>query len=100
MTTLANDASSVLAADIDSDRDLDVPSCRPRRLMTNVAWYEKSNGAGDFSGPQRAITNQAYRAQSVAAADLDGDTGLDVLSASSFDRKVDWYENECEPTTP
>ena len=40
------------------------------------------------------ITRQATVAWSVYAADLDGDGDQDVLSASRFDDKIAWYENE------
>ena len=33
-------------------------------------------------------------ADSVAAADVDGDGYLDILSASRNDNKVAWYEND------
>src|SRR5574340_736320 len=57
-----------------------------------IAWYENTDGQGDF-GPHRTITTNADRASSVYAADVDGDGDLDVLSASGADNKVAWYEN-------
>ena len=39
------------------------------------------------------ITTSAERAESVHAADLDGDGDFDVLSASRNDDKIAWYEN-------
>ncbi len=62
-----------------------------------IAWYENLGG-GNF-GAQQIITDlyayaaSANGASSVYAADLDGDGDLDVLSASSFDDKIAWYEN-------
>jgi len=50
-------------------------------------------GGGAFTGPQNAITTEADAARSVYTADLDGDGDLDVLSASSDDNKIAWYEN-------
>ncbi|MCY3814637.1 MAG: FG-GAP-like repeat-containing protein [Gammaproteobacteria bacterium] len=47
---------------------------------------------GGFS-TQRIITTDADFADSVHAADLDGDGDPDVLSTSQFDHKVAWYEN-------
>ena len=44
-------------------------------------------------GPQRIITTEADGANKVYAADLDGDGDIDVLSASSQDNKIAWYEN-------
>jgi len=43
---------------------------------------------------EKVITTTAAYVQSVYAADLNGDGDLDVLSASSEDDKIAWYENE------
>ena len=45
-----------------------------------------------FAG--RIVTSFAEGAEDVHAADLDGDGDLDVLSASSDDNKIAWYEND------
>ena len=51
-----------------------------------------ANDSAEFSS-QRVITFDAEGAQSVYAADLDGDGDADVLSASGFDDTIAWYEN-------
>jgi hypothetical protein len=86
----AINASSVFAADVDGDGDLDVLSAS--HLDDEVAWYE--NTAGDGSAwSTHAITTSADGAYSVFAADMDGDGDFDVLSASYADYAVNWYEN-------
>lgn len=48
------------------------------------------------------ITRSADLIWSVYAIDVDGDGDIDVLSASSYDDKVEWYESdliELEPTS-
>ena len=90
ITTAADGASSVYAADLDGDGDLDVLSAS--WYDHKIAWYENTDGAGSF-GPQHVITTDADSARSVYAADLDGDGDLDLLSASSLDDKIAWYEN-------
>ncbi len=47
----------------------------------------------DLFSAQQLISAQADGARSVHVADLDGDGDPDVLSASSSDDKVAWYEN-------
>ncbi|MFH1942523.1 MAG: FG-GAP-like repeat-containing protein, partial [bacterium] len=90
ISTLADNAMSVYAADLDGDGDLDVLSAS--WANDRIAWYENTDGAGAF-GPQQIISTQMYRAASVYAADLDGDGDMDVLSASWYDFKTAWYKN-------
>jgi hypothetical protein len=89
ITTAANSAQSVFAADIDGDGDLDVLSASAGD--DKIAWYENTD-AGSF-GTQQVISTAADGAWSVFAADLDRDGDLDVLSASRWDDKIAWYEN-------
>ncbi len=89
LTTLANGARSVRAADLDGDAAPDVLSASPHD--DKIAWH-RNLGGGAFSG-QRVITTATDGAVWVHAADLDGDGDADVLSASDFDSKIAWYEN-------
>ena len=83
-------AMSVYAADLDGDGDMDVLSAS---LNDNrIAWYENTDGQGDF-GVQQNISTNAEGARKVHTADLDGDGDMDVLSASADDDKIAWYEN-------
>ena len=49
---------------------------------------------GQPSFTAATITSSADGAYSVYAVDLDGDGDMDVLSASSLDDKIAWYEND------
>ena len=93
ITSEADSARSVFAADLDGDGDLDVLSASARDDI--VAWYENEDGVGQFGSRQTiSIPNSAVsRANFVSAADLDGDGDLDVLTASYNDKEVSWYEN-------
>jgi len=92
ITTNAFGARCVHATDLDGDGDADVISAS---LSDNkIAWYENTGPASPGSfGPQQVITTNAIGANSVHAADLDGDGDADVLSASYFDNKIAWHEN-------
>lgn len=80
----------VFAANLDGDQDVDVLSIS---LFDNkVAWYENTAGNGTF-GPQQVISTELAGGDGVTAADMDGDGDNDVLSASSADGKIAWYEN-------
>lgn len=94
ITTSANGVHSVVAADVDEDKDLDVLSAS--RVDETVAWYQNgdSNGGGDGSSwTRKNITTSANGAISVNTADIDGDGDQDVLSASNNDDTIAWYRN-------
>ena len=90
ISTSASGASSVHAVDVDGDDDLDALSAS--RFDDKIAWYENAGG-GATSWVLHTISTGADEARSVYGADVDGDGDLDVLSASSADDKIAWYEN-------
>ncbi|MBI2653250.1 VCBS repeat-containing protein [Candidatus Woesearchaeota archaeon] len=90
ITTSAAGASSVFAIDIDGDNDIDVVSVSVDD--NKIAWYE-NNGSSIPNWTTRIIATDANGARSVFAIDLDKDNDIDVLSASEFDDKIAWYEN-------
>jgi VCBS repeat protein len=83
-------ATSVYAADVDGDGDLDVLTAS--RANGCISWYENTDGLGGF-GPEQVIDTVLLSAVSVYAADVDGDGDVDVLSGSSSDGAIYWYEN-------
>ena len=64
ISTIADGAYSVFAADVDGDGDVDV------------------------------LSTAVHQPRSVFAADMDSDGDTDVLSASYSDGKIAWYEND------
>ncbi len=90
ITTSADRARSVVAADLDGDGDLDVVSAS----MTDdtVAWYANTDGLGTF-GSKQVITALAAGASSVVAADIDRDGHLDVVFAELNNWAVAWCRN-------
>jgi len=83
-------ASAVFASDLDGDKDSDVLSASIKD--NKIAWYENGDGRGKF-GEQQEIDTSVSGASYVFAADLDGDSDLDVLSTSFNYNKILWYEN-------
>ncbi|MCX5868059.1 MAG: VCBS repeat-containing protein, partial [Proteobacteria bacterium] len=79
ISTAADGAHSVYAADVDGDGDMDVLSASVND--DKIAWYE-NDGASPPGWTTRTISTGANGAQSVYAADVDGDGDMDALSAS------------------
>jgi len=96
ISTSADGARLVVAADVDGDGDTDVLSASAND--DKIAWYE--NDGTPSVGPWTAhvISTAADAARSVFAADVDGDGDTDVLSSSLDDDKVAWYENDGTPS--
>jgi hypothetical protein len=94
ISTVADDAHSVFATDVDGDGDVDALSASAND--DKVAWYE-NNGATPPGWTAHTISTAADFARSVFAADVDDDGDVDALSASANDDKVAWYENRGGP---
>ncbi len=92
ITAVAGGVLSVHAGDVDGDRDVDVLTAS--RIGRTVAWYENRSPHPDLTFRGRRVTAAADGASSVHAADVDGDGDTDILSASSEDDRVAWYEND------
>ena len=90
IATSADGASSVFAADMDGDGDMDIVSAS--YSDDTIAWYE-NNGAADPTWTAADIATSADGARSVYAADMDGDGDMDIVSASMSDNTIAWYEN-------
>ncbi len=97
ISTGADGARVVFAADLDGDGDSDVLSAS--YLDDTIAWYENDGTPLAGAWPERTISTAADGPRSVFAADVDGDGDTDVLSASFLDDKIAWYENDGTPAS-
>ncbi len=91
ISSAADGPRSVFATDVDGDGDTDVLSASFRD--NKIAWYE-NDGGSPSTFTARVISTNAIGASSVFATDVDGDGDTDVLSASVWDNKIAWYEND------
>jgi hypothetical protein len=89
ITTAADGASDVFAADLDRDGDIDVLTASAND--DTVAWYE-NDGAGAF-GAARILSDGVAGASAVRAVDLDRDGDYDVVAASATNDEVVWFEH-------
>jgi hypothetical protein len=79
---------SVLAVDLDGDRDLDVLAAA--WYPDVLAWWEND---GEERFTQHAIEGDLAGALEVDAGDIDGDGDLDVVCAAMATRAISWWEN-------
>ena len=91
IATNQDGAESVHIADMDNDGDLDIIA--GSRLGDKVIWCE-NGGESDPSWTVSTISTSADGLQDVFAADLDNDGDMDIVSASSVDTTIAWYEND------
>ena len=78
-------------ADIDNDDDLDVVYCKS--ALNQLSWYENIDGLGNFSSAEQIITSDLDSPVMTTSSDLDNDGDIDLISGSTDDDKVVWYNN-------
>ncbi|MEI6900438.1 MAG: FG-GAP-like repeat-containing protein, partial [Bacteroidota bacterium] len=83
-------ATCARTGDLDGDGDLDVVSAASFDGV--IFWHQNLDGHGTFD-IERKISDSVHTPMSIDVKDLDGDGDLDVVSASSSDGKIAWYEN-------
>ncbi|MBE9491175.1 MAG: T9SS type A sorting domain-containing protein [Bacteroidetes bacterium] len=77
--------------DLDNDGDNDILG--GTRFGDIFYWMKNEDGLGDFSD-RIIISTEIDNIADAKAADFNEDGLLDVVSASSVDNKIAWYENE------
>lgn len=79
--------------DVDADGDKDIVTALDNWPDTGdkIIWYA-NNGTGSF-GSQQIIASGLVSVKDLLESDIDNDGDLDLVSASSGDNKVCWFEN-------
>ena len=87
--------SSVFAADMDNDGDMDVVSA----VYTDgdVRWHENDGTPSGINWDTYNIDTSVNGAVSVFVADMDNDGDMDVVSAAALGDKIKWHENDGTP---
>jgi len=81
---------NAVISDIDNDGDMDIVS--HSNHDHKIGWFRNLDGNGTFSN-LLVISTNLDTPNRVSAADLDGDGDMDILSTSTGDNKIAWYEN-------
>ncbi len=84
-------AMSVHAADIDGDGDIDVLGAA-KSTANDITWWENKNGSGT-AWAEHTVDDEFDHANSVCAADVNGDGHTDILGAAEYADEVTWWEN-------
>lgn len=90
-STLVSYPKSVIVGDFDNDGDIDIASSSTGGNGL-IAWYENTDGQGDFTNTQQIISNTIISPNNLFAADIDNNNTLDIVSASEDD-KIAWHKN-------
>jgi hypothetical protein len=91
ITTIINDPKSIVVADFDDDGDVDIASSAQGDGGV-VAWYENTDGQGNFGNTQQIIS-QTTSPWDLFASDIDGNGTVDLVSISEYGDNVIWHNN-------
>ena len=83
-------ARSVYAADVDGDGDMDVLGAASS--SDDITWWENTDGSGT-SWTEHIVDGEFDHAESVFAADVNGDGYMDVLGAAISANDITWWKN-------
>ena len=98
ITTIIATPKSIIVADFDNDGDLDIASADEGNGGV-VAWYENTDGQGNFANTQQIISQSSNSPFDLFAADMDNNNTVDIVSISEYDDKVVWHKNLGNPTS-
>lgn len=101
ITSTSIGVRSLHPADFDRDGIMDVAGAS--NLDNKISWHrnpyntdkktEKLKEKGKWVFEEKNVTRGAMNARAVAAADIDGNGTMDMVSGSNQDDKVAWYPN-------
>jgi hypothetical protein len=83
-------AESVFAADVDGDMDIDVLGAAS--VANDITWWENVDGTGE-SWNEHIVADDFEKAYDVKAADIDGDSDIDIIGAGLYVDDITWWEN-------
>ena len=84
-----NYARSVYAADLDGDGDIDVLGAAEN--ANDIIWWENTDGIGT-EWTEHIVDSDFDGANSVYAADVDGDGNTDILGTGNGVHEVTWWD--------
>jgi len=91
ISSSANGARSVQAADFDNDGDYDIVGAL--YWSNDVIWWENTNGLGT-SWSATTVDADFSGAASVYSADVDGDGDEDIVSSAYAGGEIAWWAND------
>jgi FG-GAP-like repeat/Secretion system C-terminal sorting domain len=85
-----SDAYSIYATDVDGDGDNDVIGAA--NAGSEITWWENLDESG-LEWSEHTVATDYIHPRCVHADDVDGDGDKDILSSSSTDDRITWWEN-------
>ncbi|MBR9758499.1 MAG: T9SS type A sorting domain-containing protein [Algicola sp.] len=86
-------AQEIRLLDFDTAGDLDIVALGSYNNNPGLVWYENIDGLGNFSSLQLTVDVTNIGISRMEVKDLDGDSDLDIIIASTGNTKISWYEN-------